>query len=74
MTKKYTFHWNEGPEKYFQIMKEVISNCPILALFDFYNPFVLEFDASTEGIGEVLKQGQHPISFESRKLQPHERI
>ena len=55
-------------------MKEVISNCPILTLSDFSKPFVLECDASREGIGAVLKQGQHPIYFESGKLQPHENI
>ena len=49
-------------------MKEVISNCPILALPD------LECDASREGIGAVLKQGQHPIDFESRNLHPLDMI
>ena len=55
-------------------MKEVIINCPILALPNFSKLIVLECDASGEGIGAVLKQGQHPIYFESRKLQPHERL
>ena len=55
-------------------MKEVISNCPILAFFNFSKPFVLKCDASREGIGEVLKQGNHPIYFELRKLQTHENI
>ena len=55
-------------------MKEVISNFPILALPDFSKPFLLECDASGEGIREVIKQGQHPIYFESRKLQSHDNI
>ena len=74
LTKKYSFQWHEGDEKYFQRMKEVISNCPILEFPYFSKPFVLECDASGEGIGAVLKQGQHPIAFESTKLQPHERL
>ena len=49
-------------------------NCPILSFPNVSKPFVLECDASGESIGAVLKQGQHPISFESRKLHPHENI
>ena len=45
-----------------------------LALPDFSKPFVLECDASREGIVVVLKKGQHPISLKSRKLQPHEKL
>ena len=63
LKNKYAFQWHEGDEKYFQIMKEVISNCHILSLPNFCKPFVLECDASGEGIGEILKQGQHPIDF-----------
>ena len=51
-----------------------MSSCPILALPDFSKPFVVECDSSGEGVGAVLKQGQHPIAFESRKLQHHENI
>ena len=51
LTKKYALQWNEWDEKYFQIMAEVIRNCHILSLSDFSKPFVLECDASREGIG-----------------------
>ena len=51
-----------------------MSSCPILALPNFSKPFVVECDASGEGIGDVLKQGQNHIAFERRKLQPHEKI
>ena len=73
LKKKYVFQWHEGAEKYFQRM-EVIRNCHILAFPDFSKQFVLECDASGEGIGAVLKQGHHPIAFESRKLQSHEKL
>ena len=55
-------------------MEEIMSSCPVLALLDFSKPFVLECDASGVGIGVVLMQDRHPIAFESRKLQPHERL
>ena len=74
LNKKDYFKWNEEAEKAFQKMKEVMSSCPILALLDFSKPFVVECDASGGGVGDVLKQGQHPIAFESRNLQPHEKI
>ena len=51
-----------------------MSSCPILALPNFSKPFVVECDALAEGVGAVLKQGQHPIAFERRKLQPNENI
>ena len=51
-----------------------MSSCPILALLDFSKHFVVECDASGGGVGVVIKQGKHPIAFESRNLQPHEKI
>ena len=51
-----------------------MSSCPVLALLDFTQPFLLECDASGEGIGAVLMHGGHPIAFESWKLLPHERL
>ena len=51
-----------------------MSSCPVLVLPDFAQLFVLECDASGEGIGAVLMQGGHAIAFESRKLLPHERL
>lgn len=33
---------------------------------------MLECDSSSEGVGVVLMQGGHPITFESRKVLLHE--
>jgi hypothetical protein len=49
-------------------MKEFMGTCLVLALPNFTFPFVLECDASGEGIGEFLMQRGHPIIFERRKL------
>jgi hypothetical protein len=55
-------------------MKEVMGTCLVLALPDFTLSFVLECDASGEGIGTILMQGGHPIVFESRKLSYPKRL
>jgi hypothetical protein len=55
-------------------MKEVMGTCPMLALPDFTLAFVLECDASDEGIGELLMQGGHPIVFKSWKISQPESL
>ena len=55
-------------------MKEIMSSFLVLALPDFSKPFVLDCDASGEGIEAILMQERYPISYESIKLQPHERL
>jgi hypothetical protein len=51
----------------FEKMKKVMSTFPVLALPYFTQPFVLECDASGEGIGAVLMQNRHPISLREKK-------
>jgi hypothetical protein len=45
-----------------------MSITPILATPDFNKPFIIECDGSGLGIGAILMQDEHPIAFESRKL------
>eukprot|EP00253_Pinus_taeda_P033610 PITA_33610 len=74
LTRKEAFSWSDIAQRAFDRLKEVMSSYPVLALPNFRQRFVLECDASREGIGVVLMQGGHPIAFESRKLLLHERL
>lgn len=69
MTKKEVFVWTNPAKKAF--VKEVMSTCLVLGLPDFSQLFVLECDASSEMIGVVLMQNNHPITFKSWKLRDY---
>ena len=50
----------------------------LLAFADYTKPFLLEMDASKDGLGAVLSQKQadgwyHPVAYGSRALTPHEK-
>ena len=57
------------------VLKEKILSAPVLVFPDFDKPFLLETDASKEGLGAVLSQKQddgcyYPVAFGSRTLMP----
>jgi hypothetical protein len=54
--------------KDFKQLKEVMCKAPILTTPDFTKTFIVECDASRNGIGVVLMQEGSPLSFESRPL------
>ena len=61
----------------FEALKVKLTNAPVLAYADFFQPFILEIDASYGGLGVVLSQEQRgkvmPIAYASRGLRPTER-
>ena len=61
-----------------RILKNKIQTTLVLVFPDYHKPFLLETDASKEGLGVVLSQKQdewhyHPITFGSHSLIPSER-
>ena len=53
-------------------------NSPVLAFADYTKDFLLETDASKEGLGAVLSQKQvdgwfHPVAYGSQALTAHEK-
>ena len=65
-------------EEAVRILKEKITSAPVLVFPDYNKPFLLETDASKEGLGAVLSQKQddgryHPVAFGSRTLTQSEK-
>ena len=76
--KNVQFDWTRECQKAFDTLKKLLTQAPLLAYPDFTQPFMLETDASVEGLGAVLAQRKpdqsvHPIAYASRTLLPHER-
>ena len=60
------------------ILKGKVQSVPVLVFPNFEKPFLLEMDASKEGLGAVLSQTQsdrqyHPIAFGSHSVTPVEK-
>ena len=76
--KKAATPWNWGPEQQtaFDCIIEKLSSPPVLAYADYTKPFVLNTDASGDGLGAVLYQGhdgkEHVIAYTSQGLHASE--
>ena len=69
------FHekWNRDYSLAFQRLKEQLTSAPVLAYPDFLKPFIVETDASFQGLGAVLSQEHGVIAYASRGLRLPER-
>ena len=72
-----TQHWDAGCQKAFEDLKSALTTAPVLGYADFKKPFILETDASMEGLGAVLSQEcdgkKQVVAYASRSLRPTER-
>ena len=69
LTKKgVAFHWEEEQEASFALLKDKLTQAPLLQLPDFGKTFELECDASGVVIGGVLMENGKPIAYFSEKL------
>ena len=64
--------------KAFEMLKQACMNSLVLAFADYSKEFLLETDASKEGLGAVLSQKKddgrfHPVAYGSRALTMHEK-
>ena len=75
--KDAIFQWDKKCQESFDHLKGLLMQAPLLVFPDFTKSFVLETDASGQGLGAVLSQQQEsgftaPIAYASRTLQKHE--
>ena len=76
--KDMPYQWTAECAEAFMQLKKALIKAPVLAYPCFEEDFLLETDASGEGLGSVLSQRQkdntiQPLAFASRTLQPHEK-
>ena len=71
--KSATFVWTEECQKAFQILKDLLSQAPVLCYPSLTRDFELQTDASAVGLGAVLEQDGHVVAYASRSLTQAER-
>jgi hypothetical protein len=68
LTKKDAFSWTCEETQDFEQLKEAMCKSHVLTTPDFTKTFIVECDASRNGIGVVLMQEGRPLAFESQTL------
>ena len=72
-----TRHWESKHQEAFDALKNSLISAPVLGFADHSIPFILETDASHDGLGAVLSQVQDGktkvIAYASRRLRPSEK-
>ena len=68
LKKNGPFIWTDEAVRAFTLIKEKLTNAPILAFSNFEKAFELKSDAYGASIGAVLSQEKRPIVFLSEKL------
>ena len=78
ISEKVEFEWTLPMQKSFNMLKQALTNAPVLAYPDFSKPFLVVTDASSAEVREFLLQldengKEHPINYASRSLNEAEK-
>ena len=68
LLKKDAFSWNPEATQSFQQLKEAMCKALVLMIRDFTKTFIVECDASGNGIRAILMVEGHPLSFTSHPI------
>ncbi|KAH9718389.1 hypothetical protein KPL71_022207 [Citrus sinensis] len=68
LLKKGQFSWNKDAEEAFVKLKQAMTKTPVLSMPNFNDKFIIETDASGDGIRAVLQQNGKPIALMSQAL------
>ena len=75
--KNVPFCWTEECDNAFNRLKQLLISAPILSYPDFSKEFILDTDASNDGVGAVLSQRhngmEHVVAYASKSLTKAER-
>ncbi|XP_061364313.1 uncharacterized protein LOC133307778 [Gastrolobium bilobum] len=74
MLKSESFHSSGEAKKSFEDLKEIMSRTLVMILPDFTKPFIVETNALSLGIRDVLQQQNRLIAFFSKKLGPRKHV
>lgn len=73
LKKNQPFVWTSETDTAFHLLQQNLISAPVLQLPDFNQPFTIDTDACEYGVGAVLQQGGHPITYMSKPLGPKDR-
>ena len=66
--KDVPWYWTKEQDVAFYKIKEAVTSAPVLKYFDSSKPTEGSGDASSQGLGFVLTQEDHPVTYASRAL------